>query len=179
MVKVNTKNILFICGGAFVGIDDIISSRLNTKTVGFELDKDDKDEKIDKENIIKYIDSKDLQKFGFIPELIGRLPIITYVEKLDKDAMKRILTEPKNAIIKQYTKLLAMDGVKLTITDEVYDYIVDKALEKETGARGLRSIVENIMKQIMFDVPTTHVKEVVVDGSYIETIDKKYKKKDS
>ena len=179
MVKVNTKNILFICGGAFVGIDDIISSRLNTKTVGFELDKDDKDEKIDKENIIKYIDSKDLQKFGFIPELIGRLPIITYVEKLDKDAMKRILTEPKNAIIKQYTKLLAMDGVKLTITDEVYDYIVDKALEKETGARGLRSIVENIMKQIMFDVPTTHVKEVVVDGSYIETIDKKYKKKES
>ena len=111
--------------------------------------------------------------------MIGRLPIITYVEKLDKDAMKRILTEPKNAIIKQYTKLLAMDGVKLTITDEVYDYIVDKALEKETGARGLRSIVENIMKQIMFDVPTTHVKEVVVDGSYIETIDKKYKKKDS
>ena len=179
MVKVNTKNILFICGGAFVGIEDIISSRLNTKTVGFELDKDDKDEKIDKENIIKYIDSKDLQKFGFIPELIGRLPIITYVEKLDKDAMKRILTEPKNAIIKQYTKLLAMDGVKLTITDEVYDYIVDKALEKETGARGLRSIVENIMKQIMFDVPTTHVKEVVVDGSYIEMIDKKYKKKDS
>lgn len=178
MVKINTSNILFIGTGAFVGLEDIISSRLSTKTIGFSLNSDDEDEIVNKDdNVLKYVESKDIKSYGFIPEMVGRMPVITYVDKLDKPALKRILTEPKNAIIKQYQKLFQIDGVKLTFTDEVYDYIVDKAEANETGARGLRSIVEKIMRDYMFDVPSmADVKEIVIDGEYISKIDKKYKK---
>ena len=174
MIKVNTKNILFICGGAFVGIEDIIGSRMNTKSVGFKLDNS---EEIggDSNTIISNVEAKDIRNYGFIPELIGRLPIITYVEKLTESALKKILTEPKNAIIKQYTKLLKMDNVELEITDDVYDYIIKEAMKMETGARGLRSVVEKIMKNVMYDAPTTKPDKIVIDKEYIKKIDKKYK----
>ena len=174
MIKINTKNILFICGGAFVGIDKIIGNRLNSKSVGFDVPAGDGEE-IDKENLVKYVEPKDIKNFGFIPELIGRLPIITYVEKLKEDALKRILVEPKNAIIKQYVKLMDMDHIKLTIKDEVYDYIVKESMKNETGARGLRSIVEKIMKQLMYETPSKkNVKEIVVDSKYLKDFDVLY-----
>lgn len=174
MIAIDTKNILFICGGAFVGIDKIIGSRLNSKSVGFDMT--DTDDEFDKENLIKYVEAKDVKNYGFIPELIGRLPVLTYVEQLDKAALKRILTEPKNAIIKQYQKLLMMDNVKLTVKDEVYDYIVKESMKNETGARGLRSIVEKIMKDIMYDLPSKkNTKEFVIDASYIQKLDKNFK----
>ena len=174
MIKVNTKNILFICGGAFVGIEDIIGTRMNTKSVGFKLDNS---EEIggDSNTIISNVEAKDIRNYGFIPELIGRLPIITYVEKLTESALKKILTEPKNAIIKQYTKLLKMDNVELEITDDVYDYIIKEAMKMETGARGLRSVVEKIMKNVMYDAPTTKPDKIIIDKEYIKKIDKKYK----
>lgn len=176
MIKVNTKNIMFIFGGAFIGIEDIIRSRMNMRTVGFDLSTEPDSEKPDKENPIKYVEQNDIRNYGFIPELVGRLPIITYVEPLDKNSLKRVLTEPKNAIIKQYTKLLTLDKKELTITDEVLDYIVDEASKGDTGARALRSIVEKIMKQIMYDAPSSKKKKIVIDGEYIsKNIDKKFK----
>ena len=176
MIKVNTKNIMFIFGGAFIGIEDIIKSRMNMKTVGFDLSTEPDSEKPDKDNPIKYVEQNDIRNYGFIPELVGRLPIITYVEPLDKNSLKRILTEPKNAIIKQYTKLLTLDKKELTITDEVLDYIVDEASKGDTGARALRSIVEKIMKQIMYDAPSSKKKKIVIDGEYIsKNIDRKFK----
>lgn len=174
MIKVNTKNILFICGGAFVGIEDIIGTRMNTKSVGFKFD-DSVKSGGDSDSIISNVEAKDIRNYGFIPELIGRLPIITYVEKLNESALKKILTEPKNAIIKQYTKLLKMDNVELEITDDVYDYIIKEAMKMETGARGLRSVVEKIMKNVMYDAPTTKPDKIVIDKDYIKKIDKKYK----
>lgn len=174
MIKVNTKNILFICGGAFVGIEDIIGSRMNTKSVGFKLDNSEGSD-VDEENIISHVEAKDIRNYGFIPELIGRLPVITYVEKLNEVALKKILTEPKNAIIKQYAKLLKMDNVELEITDDVYDYIIKEAMKMETGARALRSVVEKIMKNVMYDAPTTKPDKIVIDKEYIKKIDKKYK----
>lgn len=176
MIKINTKNILFICGGAFVGIEDIIGSRMNKKKIGFNLEKaslKEEAEEVEDDSLISHVEAKDIKSFGFIPELIGRLPIITYVDKLDEKALKRILTEPKNAIIKQYKKLLAMDKVKLDMTDDAYDYIVKEALKMETGARGLRSIVEKIMKNIMYDAPTTKPKKIVISKKYIESLEKK------
>lgn len=164
MIAVNTKNILFICGGAFDGIERKIAQRLNTNVVGYNSVKESV--KIDKSNMMQYIAPQDLKSFGLIPEIIGRLPILTYLNPLDRDALRRILTEPKNSIIKQYIKLLAMDGVKLVFEQEVLDYIVDKAVEYKLGARGLRSIVETIMIDVMYDIPSQNVSEYVVTLDY-------------
>ena len=153
MVEVNTKNILFICGGAFDGIEKRIANRLNTNVVGF---RDKVTVSIDRNNLLQYISPQDLKSFGLIPEIIGRLPILTYLEPLDRDTLKRILIEPKNSIIGQYKKLFKMDNVNLTFDDEVIDYVVDKAIEYKLGARGLRSIVEMIMIDVMFDIPSEH-----------------------
>lgn len=153
MVEINTKNILFICGGAFDGIEKRIANRLNTNVVGF---RDKVTVSIDRNNLLQYITPQDLKSFGLIPEIIGRLPILTYLEPLDRDTLKRILIEPKNSIIGQYKKLFKMDNVNLTFDDEVIDYVVDKAIEYKLGARGLRSIVEMIMIDVMFDIPSEH-----------------------
>ncbi|MCQ2324082.1 MAG: ATP-dependent Clp protease ATP-binding subunit ClpX [Paludibacteraceae bacterium] len=151
-IHVNTQNILFICGGAFDGIERKIAQRLNTQVVGFDASL--KTQKIDKNDLLKYIAPQDLKSFGLIPEIIGRLPIITYLKPLDREALRNILVQPKNAITKQYQKLLGMDGVQLTFENEALDYIVDKAIEFKLGARGLRSLTETIMMDIMYEVPT-------------------------
>ena len=151
-IKVNTQNILFICGGAFDGIERKIAQRMNTQVVGF--DAVTNKEKIDKNNLLQYVAPQDLKSFGLIPEIIGRLPILTYLQPLDRDALKRILIEPKNAITKQYQKLLAMDGVQLTFENEALEYIVDKAIEFKLGARGLRALTEGIMMDYMYDIPS-------------------------
>lgn len=163
MVEVNTKNILFICGGAFDGIEKRIASRLNTNVVGF---RDKTSVAIDKSNIMQYISPQDLKAFGLIPEIIGRLPILTYLEPLDRNALKRILVEPKNSIIKQYQKLFGMDNVELSFDEEVIDYVVDKAIEYKLGARGLRSIVETIMIDVMFDIPSEHKDKLRIQLKY-------------
>ena len=159
-IQVNTQNILFICGGAFDGIERIIGQRLNTQIIGFEAQTTTK--KLDKNNLLKYIAPQDLKAFGLIPEIVGRLPILTYLNPLDKTALRNILTEPKNALVKQYTKLLAMDGVKLTFAPEALDYIVDQALEYKLGARGLRALCEAIMMDVMYEVPSHPTKEYEV-----------------
>ncbi|NDV59939.1 ATP-dependent Clp protease ATP-binding subunit ClpX [Bacteroides sp. 519] len=164
MIQVNTKNILFICGGAFDGIEKKIAQRLNTHVVGFGAAK--KTGNIDRSNMMQYIAPQDLKSFGLIPEIIGRLPILTYLQPLDHAALRAILTEPKNSIIKQYTKLLAMDNVELTFQPEVFDYVVDKAVEYKLGARGLRSIIETIMMDIMFVIPTQDIQEYEVTLDY-------------
>ena len=156
MIPVNTKNILFICGGAFDGIERKIAQRLNTHVVGYSAAKDVV--KIDRGNLMQYIAPQDLKSFGLIPEIIGRLPILTYLNPLDRTALRNILTEPKNSIIKQYVKLFEMDGVKLEFQPEVFEYIVDKAIEYKLGARGLRSIVETIMMDVMFEIPSQKAK---------------------
>ncbi len=158
MIAVNTQNILFICGGAFDGIDKKIAQRLNTRVMGYGASK--KTEKVDMNNLLQYISPQDLKSFGLIPEIIGRLPILTYLNPLDRDALRRILTEPKNSIIKQYIKLFGMDDVKLNFDDEVFDYIVDKAVEFNLGARGLRSIVESIIMNEMYEVPSQKIAEL-------------------
>lgn len=163
-VHINTQNILFICGGAFDGIERKISQRLNTQVVGF--DASAKVQKLDKDNMLQYIAPQDLKSFGLIPEIIGRLPIITYLKPLDREALRSILTEPKNAITKQYQKLLGMDGVQLTFAPEALDYIVDMAIMYKLGARGLRSLVETIMMDIMFEVPKENY---VVTKEYAQT----------
>jgi ATP-dependent Clp protease ATP-binding subunit ClpX len=150
-IHVNTQNILFICGGAFDGIERKIAQRLNTQVVGFDAAM--KTQQVDKSDLLQYIAPQDLKAFGMIPEIIGRLPILTYLKPLDRDALRSILTEPKNAITKQYQKLLAMDGVKLSFEPEALDYIVDKAIEYKLGARGLRSLTETIMMDVMYEVP--------------------------
>ncbi len=164
MIPVNTKNILFICGGAFDGIERKIGHRLNTQVVGYSASRD-KDQ-IDASNLLQYIAPQDLKSFGLIPEIIGRLPVLTYLNPLKKEALRKILTEPKNAIIKQYEKLFKMDDVKLKFDKEVFDYIVEKAIEFKLGARGLRSICEAIMMDVMFDIPSTDEKEVVITLEY-------------
>ena len=164
MIPVNTKNILFICGGAFEGIERKIAQRLNTNVVGYNSVKEAV--KIDRSNMMQYIAPQDLKSFGLIPEIIGRLPILTYLNPLDRNALRNILTEPKNSIIKQYIKLLEMDGVKLVFQPEVLEYIVDKAVEYKLGARGLRSIVETIMIDVMYSVPSKNVSEFVVTLDY-------------
>lgn len=163
-VKVDTKNILFICGGAFDGIERKIAQRLNTHVVGYNSVQNTR--RIDKKDMMKYILPQDLKSFGLIPEIIGRLPVLTYLNPLDKEALRSILTEPKNSIIKQYVKLFEMDGIELTFDKEVFDFIVDKAMEYKLGARGLRSIVESVMMDAMFDVPSQDVKKFNVTLDY-------------
>ncbi len=164
MIPVDTKNILFICGGAFDGIEKKIAQRLNTQVVGFGASKNR--EQIDKDNLLQYIAPQDLKAYGLIPEIIGRLPVLTYLQPLDRNALRRILTEPKNAIIKQYIKLFKMDGIELHFDKAVLDYIVDKAIEFRLGARGLRSICETIMMDAMFNVPGTHKKKLNITLKY-------------
>lgn len=162
MIPVDTKNILFICGGAFDGIERKIASRLNTQVVGYNAARET--DRIDNDNLLQYIAPQDLKSFGLIPEIIGRLPVLTYLEPLDREVLKKILTEPRNAITKQYEKLFSMDGVKLTWDSKVLDYIVDKAIEFKLGARGLRSICETVMIDVMFDLPSSEDKKDVNIG---------------
>lgn len=164
MIPVDTKNILFICGGAFEGIERKIAMRMNTNAVGFGTESNA--ERLREDNILRYVSPQDLKSFGLIPEIIGRLPILTNLEPLDRDALKRILTEPKNAIIKQYQKLLKMDGVDLSFAPEALDYIVDKAIEYKLGARGLRSLTEAIMIDAMYEIPSTKKKSFKVTKDY-------------
>ena len=166
MIPVNTKNILFICGGAFDGIEKKIAARLNTMVVGFNASH--ASEKIDRENFLHYIAPQDLKSFGLIPEIIGRLPVLTYLEPLDRQALRNILTEPKNAIIRQYVKLFELDGITLKFEESVYEYIVDKAVEFRLGARGLRSICEAIMTDLMFEVPSQDKKSITITKAYAE-----------
>ena len=166
MIAVNTKNILFICGGAFDGIERKIASRLNTHVVGYGHDESGRKKK--RENLMKYVLPMDLKSFGLIPEIIGRLPILTSLDPLDREALRRILTEPKNSIIGQYRKLFELDGVKLEFTEDALDLIVDKAIEYKLGARGLRSIVETIMVDSMFEIPSQGSKEFKVDSYYVK-----------
>ena len=167
MIAVDTKNILFICGGAFDGIERKIASRLNTHVVGYG--HDEASRKKQRENLMRYVMPQDLKSFGLIPEIIGRLPILTSLEPLDKAALRRILTEPKNAIVRQYKKLFLLDGVELEFTDDALDLIVDKAVEYKLGARGLRSIVETIMVDAMYEVPSNPVKKFTVDAPYVQS----------
>ena len=166
MIAVDTKNILFICGGAFDGIERKIAARLNTQVVGFG--HDSKLRKTKAENLMQYVMPQDLKSFGLIPEIIGRLPILTALQPLDREALRRILTEPKNAIIRQYKKMFEIDGVKLTFDEDALDLIVDKAVEYKLGARGLRGIVETVMVDAMFDVPSMDVREFNVTRDYVD-----------
>ena len=165
-IAVDTRNILFICGGAFDGIERKIAQRLNTHTVGYNSVQNVR--KIDKNELMQYVLPQDLKSFGLIPELIGRLPVLTYLNPLDRKALTRILTEPKNSIIKQYEKLFQMDGITLTFSDEALKVIVDKAVDYKLGARGLRSIVENIMMDAMFEVPSKRIKSFEVSAEYAQ-----------
>ncbi|MBO4452030.1 MAG: ATP-dependent Clp protease ATP-binding subunit ClpX [Bacteroidaceae bacterium] len=163
-VEIDTRNILFICGGAFDGIEKRIAHRLNTHVVGYGAI--EHTAKIDKNNLMQYIAPMDLKSFGLIPEIIGRLPVLTHLEPLDREALRNILTEPKNSIVKQYTRLFELDGIKLTFAPEVLDYIVDKAIEFRLGARGLRSIVETIMMEKMYESPSVPVKRLTISLDY-------------
>ncbi|MDP4607309.1 MAG: ATP-dependent Clp protease ATP-binding subunit ClpX [Flavobacteriaceae bacterium] len=163
-IEVNTENILFIAGGAFDGIEKKIAQRLNMQAVGYSASK--QEAQIDQQNLLQYVLPKDLKDFGLIPEIIGRLPVLTHMDPLDKATLRSILTEPKNAIIKQYQKLFEMDGIALTVAEEALDFMVDKALEYQLGARGLRSLCESIFTDAMFEMPSTDQKELHVDKSY-------------
>lgn len=175
-IHVDTRNILFICGGAFDGIERKIAQRLNTHVVGYNSVQNVR--QIDKNDLMKYVVPQDLKSFGLIPEIIGRLPVLTYLNPLDREALKKILTEPKNSIIRQYKKLFEMDGVELTFTKEALETLVDKAVEYKLGARGLRSIVESVMIDAMFDMPSRRVKKFEVTDKYIrEQLDKTHLQK--
>ncbi|MBQ4223602.1 MAG: ATP-dependent Clp protease ATP-binding subunit ClpX [Prevotella sp.] len=170
-IQVDTRNILFICGGAFDGIERKIAQRLNTHVVGYNSVQNVRN--IDKEDLMKYVVPQDLKSFGLIPEIIGRLPVLTYLNPLDREALKKILVEPKNSIVKQYVKLFEMDGISLSFSEEALDYIVDKAQEYKLGARGLRSIVETVMMDAMFDMPSMKVEKFEVTLDYAkEKLDK-------
>ena len=166
-VHVDTRNILFICGGAFDGIERKIAQRMNTHTVGYNSVQNVRN--IDKNDLMKYVIPQDLKSFGLIPEIIGRLPVLTYLNPLDRQALERILVEPKNSIVRQYIKLFEMDGVKLTFAEDALKAIVDKAMEYKLGARGLRSIVESVMMDAMFEIPSGDSKEFEVTGDYVRT----------
>lgn len=166
MIPVNTKNILYICGGAFDGIERKIAMRLNAHVVGFN--GGGSNNRINRDNLLQYIAPQDLKSYGLIPEIIGRLPILIYLNPLDRDVLRRILVEPKNSIIKQYVKLFEMDGVKLTFDDDMLDYVVDKAIEFKLGARGLRSIVETVMMDAMYETPSSAKKKLNITRSYAE-----------
>ena len=164
MIPVNTRNILFICGGAFDGIEQKIAQRMNTNVVGFNSIRNN--QSVDKSNLMKYVLPQDLRSFGLIPEIVGRLPILTFLNPLDRTALRNILTEPKNSIVKQYIKLMGMDDIELKFDEDVFEYIVDKALEYKLGARGLRSIVESIMMDKMFEMPSKEEKSCHITKEY-------------
>ena len=173
MIKVDTKNILFICGGAFDGIDKIIARRINTNAIGFSVNKNEQE--LQRKNLLRFVNAQDIKGFGLIPELLGRLPIITYLEPLDAITLRSILTEPKNALVKQYTQLFAIEKIKLSIDNDVYDYIVEKAMEYKLGARGLRSICESLFTQAMFEMPGTNATEFNVTLDYAKNMFNKSK----
>jgi len=166
LIKINTQNILFICGGAFDGIDKIIGRRVQTNTIGFNVDKDLQENM--KKNLLRYVNAQDLKMFGLIPELLGRLPVVTHLDPLDAETLRAILVEPKNALIKQYVRLFELEGIKLTIEPEVYDFMVDKAVEYKLGARGLRSICESILTDAMFELPSSKEKFFTLDLEYAQ-----------
>ena len=165
LVKINTKNILFICGGAFVGLEKKVAQRCNKKVIGFN---SETNLKAKDEDYMKQLSPLDLKSFGLIPEIIGRLPVITYTDELDKEAMLKILKEPKNSLIKQYKKIFELDGVELEFTDEALEYVVDRTIENKIGARGLRGTMENVMNKAMFESPSSDVKKIVVDLDYVK-----------
>jgi ATP-dependent Clp protease ATP-binding subunit ClpX len=168
MISVNTENILFICGGAFDGIERHISNRINTRPIGFA-NKEEHEDQIDKDNLLQYVTAQDLKSFGLIPELIGRLPVLTHLDPLDTEALKRILREPKNALIKQYKKLFDMEEASLEFEEDALDYVVEKALQFKLGARGLRSIFEVIITDAMYEIPSNdELKEVVISKEYAQ-----------
>src|SRR5512138_149352 len=164
LIKINTQNILFICGGAFDGIDKVIARRVQTNTIGFNVDKEQQDAM--KKNLLRYVNAPDLKTFGLIPELLGRLPVVTHLDPLDATTLRAILTEPKNALIKQYKKLFELEGIQLSIEPAVLDFMVEKAVEYKLGARGLRSICESILTDAMFELPGTNEKSFVLDIDY-------------
>lgn len=164
LIKINTQNILFVCGGAFDGIDKIIARRVQTNTIGFNVDKDMQESM--KKNLLRYVNAQDLKAFGLIPELLGRLPVVTHLDPLDAETLRAILTEPKNALIKQYIRLFELEGIKLTIENEVLDFMVEKAVEYKLGARGLRSICEGILTDAMFELPSSKEKYFNLDIEY-------------
>ena len=164
-VQINTKNILFICGGAFDGIEKRIAQRFNTHAIGYSRSETTH---IDRKNMLKYVQPQDIKSYGLIPELVGRLPVITYLEPLSREVLRSILTEPKNAIVRQYNRLFEMDGISLSFEEQALEYIVDKAMEFNLGARGLRSICEAIMKDLMFEAPSSDLKEFTVTKQYAE-----------
>ncbi|AWO01966.1 ATP-dependent Clp protease ATP-binding subunit ClpX [Chitinophaga alhagiae] len=166
LIKVNTQNILFICGGAFDGVDRIISRRIQTHSIGFTVNKDKEEDA--RKHILRYVNSQDLKQFGLIPELLGRLPVVTYLNSLDKDALTAILTQPRNALVKQYKKLFTVEGIELEVADDAVEYIVDKALEYKLGARGLRSICEVLLADAMFHMPSGTEKSFVLTRAYAE-----------
>jgi ATP-dependent Clp protease ATP-binding subunit ClpX len=164
LIKINTQNILFICGGAFDGIDKIIGRRVQTNTIGFNVDKNEQENM--KKNLLRYVNAQDLKAFGLIPELLGRLPVVTHLDPLDKETLRAILTEPKNALVKQYIRLFELEGIKLTIEDDVLNFMVDRAMEYKLGARGLRSICESILTDAMFELPSSKEKYFTLDMEY-------------
>lgn len=166
LIKVNTQNILFICGGAFDGVDRIISRRIQTHSIGFTVNKDKEEDA--RKHILRYVNSQDLKQFGLIPELLGRLPVVTYLNTLDKDALTAILTQPRNALVKQYKKLFKVEGIELEVADDAVEYIVDKAMEYKLGARGLRSICEVLLADAMFHMPSGTEKSFVLSRAYAE-----------
>ena len=166
MIKVDTKNILFICGGAFDGIDKVIARRINTNAIGFSVNKDEQENA--RKNLLQFINAQDLKSFGLIPELLGRLPVVTHLEPLDAGILRSILTEPKNSLLKQYNRLFELEGIELIIEDEVLDFMVGKAMEYKLGARGLRSICESILTDAMFELPGTDTKKFTVTLDYAE-----------
>ncbi len=166
LIKLNTTNILFICGGAFDGVDRLIARRINTNAIGFTVNKELQE--FQRKNLLQFVNAQDLKSFGLIPELLGRLPVVTYLNPLDKITLRSILTEPKNALIKQYKKLFDLEGIELVIEDDVYDFMVDKAIEYKLGARGLRSICESILTDAMYELPTQKVKSFIVTMDYAE-----------
>lgn len=164
LIKINTQNILFICGGAFDGVDRIIGRRIQTNTIGFNVDKELQEDM--KKNLLRYVNAQDLKAFGLIPELLGRLPVVTHLDPLDAETLRAILVQPKNALIKQYVRLFELEGIKLTIEEEVYDFMVEKAMEYKLGARGLRSICEGILTDAMFELPSSKEKFFTLDLEY-------------
>ena len=166
MIKVDTKNILFICGGAFDGIDKVIARRINTNAIGFSVNKDEQENA--RKNLLQFINAQDLKSFGLIPELLGRLPVVTHLEPLDAGILRSILTEPKNSLLKQYNRLFELEGIELIIEEEVFDFMVGKAMEYKLGARGLRSICESILTDAMFELPGTDTKKFTVTLNYAE-----------
>ena len=167
MIKVDTKNILFICGGAFDGIDKVIARRVNTNAIGFNVNKESQD--YQRKNILQFINAQDLKSFGLIPELLGRLPIVTYLNPLDAETLRSILTVPKNSLIKQYNRLFEFEGIELTFDEEVYQFMVEKAMEYKLGARGLRSICESILTDAMFELPGSGENKLHITLSYAES----------